>query len=94
MQFDLFCCCCFLVVRQQEKVEDDVDIGIVPSQGLVPPTLRIKDLESSEISETKAKYDHASPATKRSCPKDMTSMSRGVNSQVRSKVVQRKVVLI
>lgn len=71
-----------------------MDIGIVPSQGLVPPTLRIKDLKSSEISETKAKFDHASPATKRSCPKDMTSMSRGVNSQVRSKVVQRKVVLI
>uniref|UniRef100_UPI0037E78C74 cilia and flagella-associated protein 47-like n=1 Tax=Semicossyphus pulcher TaxID=241346 RepID=UPI0037E78C74 len=48
--------------RQQEKVEDDVDIGIVPSQGLVPPTLRISNLESCKISETKPNYGNA-PAT-------------------------------
>lgn len=91
MQFDLFLLL-FLVVRLQEKVEDDVDIGIVPSQGLVPPKLRISDLESSTISETKPNYGHASPATKRSCPQDMTSPD--ITRQVRSKVVQRKHILI
>ncbi|KAM9334135.1 cilia and flagella-associated protein 47-like [Symphorus nematophorus] len=71
--------------RQQEKVMDDVDIGIVPSQGLVPPTLRINDLESSKLSETKPNYGFASPATNRSC-QDMKSITQQVNSQVRSKV--------
>ncbi|XP_028275748.1 cilia- and flagella-associated protein 47-like [Parambassis ranga] len=34
--------------RQQEKLEGSIDIGIVPSHGLVPPTLCISDLEVSE----------------------------------------------
>ncbi|XP_070711754.1 cilia- and flagella-associated protein 47-like [Pempheris klunzingeri] len=70
------------VKERQEKVEDDVDIGIVPSQGLVPPRLHISDLESSKVSKTKPNYGYASLATKRSCPQDMTSISRQVNSQV------------
>ncbi|XP_074483047.1 cilia and flagella-associated protein 47-like isoform X1 [Sebastes fasciatus] len=72
--------------RQQEIVEEDVDIGIVPSQGLVPPALCISDLESSKISETKPSYSCASEAAKRSCPQDMTSITRQVNSQVMSAV--------
>ncbi|XP_031708292.1 cilia- and flagella-associated protein 47 [Anarrhichthys ocellatus] len=73
--------------RLQEKVEDnDVDIGIVPSHGLVPPTLRISDLESSKISETKPNYSSASPAARRSCPEDRTSINRQLNSQVMSAV--------
>lgn len=90
MKLDLL----FLVVRQQEKEEDDVDIGIVPSQGLVPPTLRISDLERSKISETKPNYSYASPATKRSYPQDMTSITQQVNSQVRSNMVKKKHLLI
>nr|XP_008283638.1 PREDICTED: uncharacterized protein CXorf22 homolog [Stegastes partitus] len=62
--------------RQQEKMKDDVDIGIVPSQGLVPPTLCISDLESSEISETKVKHSYNSPGTKSSGPQNPTSSSR------------------
>lgn len=78
----------FWVVRQQEKVDNDVDIGIVPSQGLVPPKLRISNLESSKISETKPKYSNASPAAKPSCPQDMTSITPQVSSQVTSEVVK------
>ncbi|XP_054479802.1 cilia- and flagella-associated protein 47-like [Anoplopoma fimbria] len=70
--------------RQQEKVEDDVDIGIVPSHGLVPPTLHISDLESSKISETEPNYSYASQADRRSCSKEMTSINRQVMSAVPS----------
>lgn len=80
MRFYLF------VARQQEKLDDIVDIGIVPSQGLVPPKLRITDLESYKISETN--YICASTAAKRS--KDMTSGIQQGNCQVRSKMIQRK----
>ncbi|XP_039998194.1 cilia- and flagella-associated protein 47-like [Xiphias gladius] len=59
--------------RQQEKVDHEVDIGIVPSQGLVPPKLRISDIESSKISETKPKYSFA---------ENMKSLTQQVNSQV------------
>ena len=68
----------FLVNRQQEKVEDDVDIGIVPSQGLIPPTLRISDLESSKIAETKPNYSYESTAANRSC-QDMKSITQQVS---------------
>ncbi|XP_059183828.1 cilia- and flagella-associated protein 47-like [Centropristis striata] len=70
--------------RQPEKAEDDVDIGIVPSQGLVPPSLSV--LESSKISETKPNCSSASPAGKCSCPQHMTSTTRQVNSQVMSAI--------
>ncbi|XP_051799231.1 cilia- and flagella-associated protein 47 isoform X2 [Acanthochromis polyacanthus] len=55
--------------RQQEKEEDDVDIGIVPSQGLVPPTLRLSDLESRKTSETKVKYSENSSGSNSSRPR-------------------------
>ncbi len=69
-------------------MEDDVDIGIVPSQGLIPPTLCISDLESSKITETKQNHFFALPATRHSCPPDVTPIN-----QVRSKVVQSKHML-
>ncbi|XP_034411441.1 cilia- and flagella-associated protein 47-like [Cyclopterus lumpus] len=72
--------------RQQDDVEDDVDIGMVPFHGLVPPMLNISDLESSKISETNPNYRSTSPAAKCCCPKDMTSINRQVNSQVMSAV--------
>ncbi|XP_032362158.1 cilia- and flagella-associated protein 47 isoform X1 [Etheostoma spectabile] len=72
--------------RQKEKMEDDVGIGIVLSQGLVPPRLRISDLESSKIIETKPKFCYASSAATRSCPQDMTSINQQVNCQVMSAV--------
>ncbi|XP_044200977.1 cilia- and flagella-associated protein 47-like isoform X2 [Thunnus albacares] len=46
--------------RQQENVEDDVDIGIVPSQGLVPPKHHIADVETSKISERRPNYSNCS----------------------------------
>lgn len=49
----------FIIIRQLEKVYD-VDIGLVPSQGLVPPKLRISDLESCMI-----RPNYSFPATKR-----------------------------
>ncbi|XP_041638088.1 cilia- and flagella-associated protein 47-like isoform X2 [Cheilinus undulatus] len=58
--------------RQQETEEEGVDIGIVPAQGLVPPTLRIPDLESSRISRIKPKYS----------PKDKTSKAQQLSGQV------------
>jgi len=78
-----------LVVREQDGVEGDVDIGMVPSHGLVPPTLRISDLESCKISETNPNYRSASPAARCCCPNDVTSINRQVNSQVRSNLVTR-----
>ncbi|XP_074521086.1 cilia- and flagella-associated protein 47-like [Halichoeres trimaculatus] len=50
--------------RQQEEVQDDVDIGIVPAQGLVPPFLNICDLESSKIQEVKLKCSGKNTASK------------------------------
>ncbi|XP_027147601.1 cilia- and flagella-associated protein 47 isoform X2 [Larimichthys crocea] len=66
--------------RQQEKVDDNVDIGIVPSQGLIPPALHISDLESNKITVTKPNDSYACSATKRSC--QVTSITRKVNNQV------------
>ncbi|XP_035984268.1 cilia- and flagella-associated protein 47 isoform X2 [Fundulus heteroclitus] len=40
--------------RQQHTEKDDVNIGIVPCQGLVPPELHIRDLGSSENAELKS----------------------------------------
>ncbi|XP_070786864.1 cilia- and flagella-associated protein 47-like [Enoplosus armatus] len=68
--------------RQQETVEDNVDIGIVPSQGLLPPTLHVSDLESSKVSETKPNYSSALLATKSGCPQDMTSNTLQTNKVV------------
>lgn len=62
-------------------MEDEVDIGIVPRQGLVPPTLHVSDLLSGETSEP----GPAGP-TKSSC-QDMTPISQQVSSEVRSKLV-------
>ncbi|KAM6957968.1 LOW QUALITY PROTEIN: cilia and flagella-associated protein 47-like [Tautogolabrus adspersus] len=64
--------------RQQEKVEDDVDIGIVPAQGLVPPTLHLHDLEMNKISKIKMKYIYSSPETKGSCPKKHNIQNMGL----------------
>ncbi|XP_071320696.1 cilia- and flagella-associated protein 47-like isoform X2 [Trachinotus anak] len=68
--------------RQQEKVEHEVDIGIIPTQGLVPPKLSRSDMESRKISETKPNYSYASTGTKCSCPTDRSSITQQVNSQV------------
>nr|XP_019960026.1 PREDICTED: cilia- and flagella-associated protein 47 isoform X1 [Paralichthys olivaceus] len=68
--------------RLQEKVLQEVDIGIVPSQGLVPPKLCITDMESSEISKTMLKYSGAFTQTKCSCPEDKTSITLQAKSQV------------
>ncbi|XP_026157201.1 cilia- and flagella-associated protein 47-like isoform X2 [Mastacembelus armatus] len=67
--------------RCHEKAEDDVDIGIVPSQGLVPPELCVSDMWNSEVSESKTNYSSAFPRIKCSCPPDMTSRSQQVNGQ-------------
>lgn len=75
-----------LVVREQEKMEDEVDIGIVPSQGLVPPTIHVRDLVSGETSGTGPDHSSAVPATKCSC-QDMTLISQQVNTEVRLKMV-------
>jgi len=68
-------------------VEDDVDIGIVPSHGLVPPTLHISDLERCRNSETKFNYSSGFSGTKSSRPQ--TSTTQNNSSQTESKVVQR-----
>nr|XP_046237666.1 cilia- and flagella-associated protein 47-like [Scatophagus argus] len=65
--------------RQKEKIEDSVDIGIVPSQGLVPPTLHISELESSKSSESSPKYSCASPATN-NCHDMISKVSERVNA--------------
>ncbi|XP_077958392.1 cilia- and flagella-associated protein 47-like isoform X2 [Gasterosteus aculeatus] len=72
--------------RQQKAVENDVDIGIVPSHGLVPPTLGFSDLQNSLTFETKPNYFGASPASRLNRPKDSTSANREVDSQVISAV--------
>ncbi|XP_078147098.1 cilia and flagella-associated protein 47-like [Centroberyx gerrardi] len=70
--------------RRQGKVEDEVDIGIVPAQGLVPPNLLLRDLEINKIPETKpGRCSNTPPATNRSCTLDMASVAWQVsNSQV------------
>lgn len=77
-----------LFVRQQKAVENDVDIGIVPSHGLVPPTLGFSDLQNSLTFETKPNYFGTSPASRLNRPKDSTSANREVDSQVGSNVVK------
>ncbi|XP_062417325.1 cilia- and flagella-associated protein 47-like [Pungitius pungitius] len=67
--------------RQQEAVEDEVDIEIVPSHGLVPPILGFSDLQNGQISETKPNYCGASPASRLNRPKDRTSANLQVDSQ-------------
>ncbi|XP_067349403.1 cilia and flagella-associated protein 47-like isoform X2 [Channa argus] len=66
---------------KQEKVEDDVDIGLVPSQGLVPPKLHISDIKSCEMSAAKPKYQYASPGPQCCCPQDLASIIPQVTSQ-------------
>lgn len=73
----------FLDARQEEEVDNDVDIGIVPAQGLVPPELCISDMESSKSLEAKPKYQYASTGHKCSSSQDMTSITQQVTSQVR-----------
>uniref|UniRef100_A0AAQ5ZD21 Calponin-homology (CH) domain-containing protein n=1 Tax=Amphiprion ocellaris TaxID=80972 RepID=A0AAQ5ZD21_AMPOC len=68
--------------RQQEKETDDVDIGIVPSKGLVPPTLRLSDLESHKTSETKVKYSKNSSGSNSSCTQNSMSNMQQVSSEV------------
>lgn len=75
-------------------MEDDVNIGIVPSQGLVPPKLRITDLETIKISESRPNYSSASPANKFGHPQEMTTIARQVNSQVDRKVVTDQFTII
>ncbi|XP_029931399.1 cilia- and flagella-associated protein 47-like [Myripristis murdjan] len=54
--------------RQQRKVDSEVDIGIVPAQGLFPPKLLLSDLETNKIPETKRKLSTSSPlANNSSC---------------------------
>ncbi|XP_030010449.1 cilia- and flagella-associated protein 47-like [Sphaeramia orbicularis] len=69
--------------RQQPKVEDDVDIGIVPFQGLVPPKLCIKDMETSNMSHTSPE-SKKKPYIKRKgiCLQDVTSTKQQITSQV------------
>ncbi|MEQ2178563.1 hypothetical protein GOODEAATRI_015377, partial [Goodea atripinnis] len=63
--------------RQQRTVKDDVNIGIVPSQGLVPPELHIRDLESKQNSEVTPKHN----------PKPKSEITNGSSSQI-SEVVK------
>ncbi|XP_028326986.1 cilia- and flagella-associated protein 47-like isoform X3 [Gouania willdenowi] len=44
--------------KRREEKDDDVNIGLVPAHGLVPPKLSLLDLKSSGIDETKPKLLH------------------------------------
>ncbi|XP_072235639.1 cilia and flagella-associated protein 47-like [Leuresthes tenuis] len=68
--------------RQHESVENDVDIGIVPSHGLVPPTLHISDLETCRNTEAKFNDSSGFSGTKSSWPQ--TSISQNNSSQTGS----------
>ncbi|XP_026220063.1 cilia- and flagella-associated protein 47 isoform X2 [Anabas testudineus] len=72
--------------RKQEEVEDDVDIGIVPCQGLDPPELCISDMDSSKMSEARPKNQYASTGHKCSSPQDVTSVTQQVISQVSGEI--------
>ncbi|KAF7659350.1 hypothetical protein LDENG_00298920 [Lucifuga dentata] len=62
--------------RQQEELENDVDIGIVPAQGLVPPKLLLRDLETIKVPKaTPGHCVNASPATRSSFTKEMTTVT-------------------
>ncbi|CAK6965505.1 LOW QUALITY PROTEIN: cilia and flagella-associated protein 47-like [Scomber scombrus] len=69
--------------RQQENVED-VDIGIVPSQGLVPPKLRTADIDTSKISESRPNYSNTSPPAKFSHPQEITSITWQVSEVMKA----------
>ncbi|KAM3857125.1 cilia and flagella-associated protein 47-like [Diretmus argenteus] len=63
--------------REQESVADEVDIGIVPAQGLVPPKLLLSDLETNKIAETKpGRCRNGALATNSGCPQDMACVPR------------------
>ncbi|XP_058470520.1 cilia- and flagella-associated protein 47-like [Solea solea] len=61
--------------RQQGKGLQEVDIGLIPSQGLVPPKLRTGDGESSKSSETNLNHTYESKRTKCHCLTDITSIT-------------------
>lgn len=47
----MMCFVFLLDARQQQEVDDNVDIGIVPAQGLLPPELCVSDMENGKSSE-------------------------------------------
>lgn len=66
-------------------MEDDVDIGIIPSQGLVPPELSIRDIDNSKATEAKPQYQY-----KCSCPQGVASITQQITSQVRAEDAHMK----
>lgn len=61
-----------LVYRRQEKLEYSIDIGIVPSHGLVPPTLCVPSYTYPEIKcKTSLKQNTSSQVSTKVSQKDI-----------------------
>lgn len=70
----------FFFLSNPEKITD-VDLGMIPAHGLVPPTLSITELKR-EFSETKDHNTNAFPATRKSI-QDVTSLTPKVSTECR-----------
>ncbi|XP_056157527.1 cilia and flagella-associated protein 47-like [Lampris incognitus] len=72
--------------RDQGNVEDDMDIGIVPAQGLVSPQLLLSELQTNNTPESKSCcHSHGTPQpAKNHCSLDMKSVAvQTSNGQLR-----------
>lgn len=67
----------FFFFSKKEKIAD-VDLGMIPAHGLVPPTLTLKDLKRQEFSETKRHNPNAFTATRKSI-QDVISLTPKVS---------------
>lgn len=55
---------CFFFSKQEKITE--VDLGMIPAHGLVPPPLHIKDIQCYELSDSKQHHSNAFSATRKS----------------------------
>lgn len=66
----------------EEKAEREVDINLVPAQGLVPPKLRIRDIDISDILVTKLNEKDTLTQNKYSWLREGTATNQNNKPQV------------
>ncbi|XP_055360929.1 cilia- and flagella-associated protein 47-like isoform X3 [Betta splendens] len=71
--------------KKQKQVEED-DIGIIPSQGLVPPELSICDIANNKDTEAKSQYQYCSTGNKYGCSQGTMSATQQIASQVSDEI--------
>lgn len=75
-----------LYIRELKKVENDVDIGIIPAHGIVPP--KLPDLDSSMMERGLKNYRFPFPAVQQEASR--CDISQQDDNQVKSEVKETK----